>query len=395
MKKLTTYVLLIIILLSSFSTSMASSNAQPKEQAKPITKIKTEKNTFTINNSKKTVNVVTIDLNNPDIKIKAETANDSVVGAEDFQAMVNRKKPLAAINANYFDAYSTLETYGKIIKNGKISYLGGNKTVLWVTGNNKVDINQVDFTVKGYMDGIKEDKWNHQKGKMDYNSFVAWRVNNISQTTGDVTLYTPERGTTVNLNGGMLIEIKDNIITNITRLIYSAPTTPPTQPKLTTVNIPNNGYLLHYGETLIPNYDFDRFWIGRTIALEYHSSLDKEVEQQWIRPINSASSLISAGPYLVKESKIVLDPVAEGFTEAKITTNRAQRSAIGITKDNKLIMLTGSNLTLKELAEIMVSLGCDKAMNLDGGASSGLYAEGKIITNPGRKLKTVLMIYDK
>ena len=38
---------------------------------------------------------------------------------------------------------------------------------------------------------------------------------------------------------------------------------------------------------------------------------------------------------------------------------------------------------------------CNKAMNLDGGASSALYAKGKMITKPGRKLNTVLMVFNE
>lgn len=50
---------------------------------------------------------------------------------------------------------------------------------------------------------------------------------------------------------------------------------------------------------------------------------------------------------------------------------------------------------MDELAQGMISLGCDRAMNLDGGASSALYAKGRVITSPGRQLNTVLIIKDK
>jgi exopolysaccharide biosynthesis protein len=97
----------------------------------------------------------------------------------------------------------------------------------------------------------------------------------------------------------------------------------------------------------------------------------------------------------VQDGKIVFNPKTSGFTENKIIKDRGQRSAIGITKSNKLLLVTGSNLNMNELSKVMVELGAVKAMNLDGGASSGLYAKGNMITNPGRKLNTVLMIYNK
>ena len=38
-------------------------------------------------------------------------------------------------------------------------------------------------------------------------------------------------------------------------------------------------------------------------------------------------------------------------------------------------------LTLKELATLMLELGCEKAVNLDGGSSSTLFIKGDIINN--------------
>lgn len=43
----------------------------------------------------------------------------------------------------------------------------------------------------------------------------------------------------------------------------------------------------------------------------------------------------------------------------------------------------------------MSELGCVHAMNLDGGSSSALYGKDNIITAPGRKLNTMLMVIDE
>lgn len=57
----------------------------------------------------------------------------------------------------------------------------------------------------------------------------------------------------------------------------------------------------------------------------------------------------------------------------------AERSALGITHNNKIIILVTENtlITTTELAHIMQSppLKCDQALNLDGGSSSQLYAQ--------------------
>jgi exopolysaccharide biosynthesis protein len=89
-----------------------------------------------------------------------------------------------------------------------------------------------------------------------------------------------------------------------------------------------------------------------------------------------------------------VDPVSEGFSSEKILTYSMARSAVGVTKDNKLLLVTVNSATIGELAEIMKSLGAYNAMNLDGGASSGLYYKGSYLTTPGRELSNALVIYE-
>ncbi|MBN8828420.1 MAG: phosphodiester glycosidase family protein [Sphingobacteriia bacterium] len=39
-------------------------------------------------------------------------------------------------------------------------------------------------------------------------------------------------------------------------------------------------------------------------------------------------------------------------------------------------------MSLKELTDYLLTLKCDWAINLDGGGSSSMYYEGKIVNNP-------------
>ena len=45
-----------------------------------------------------------------------------------------------------------------------------------------------------------------------------------------------------------------------------------------------------------------------------------------------------------------------------------------------------------QFAQVMQVLGAREAMNLDGGASSGLVYEGKYLTKPGRALSNALVV---
>lgn len=101
---------------------------------------------------------------------------------------------------------------------------------------------------------------------------------------------------------------------------------------------------------------------------------------------------LQVGPRLLKDGKVSLNVKAEGFRDPKILTGGGARSALGITRDHKLILLTTGGATIPQLAEIMKQAGAYQAMNLDGGASSGLYYDGKYMTQPGRKISNALLI---
>ncbi|WP_077369450.1 phosphodiester glycosidase family protein [Anaerosalibacter sp. Marseille-P3206] len=532
MQKKKVFILVLTMVLMVSQVSMAKSNS-----------VGYEKKAVTINNQKKTVNVVTVDLNSSNVHLGVTISNDKIGGHEDFSSMIKRKKPVAAINANYFDAYKTLEPMGAILIDNKFQYLEGSPASMIVTNDGKVEIGQYKMGINGYINGFRENNWNNETQSMDYNLFKVWYVNNVPKDTSGVYIYTPARGSKIDLKGGIAIEVIENKVTKVTKNAKQA-------------SIPKNGYIIYYGNTKnFETYVDQRFKAGNTIELEYeileakekpqqkqepkankpkpsskqtklYGSINKQTKNYWsnekngmvfnlfnvwyinTNPIDSSGvylytpekgaslevegghavtvkdgkvssiafdvnkidipkngfviyfgkdaadknyiearfqvgytvdfyekptlkfdtkniiakavkdnaiaieektttkeepkaikqnnikSIISAGPYLVENGKAIYDPNKTGFKEDKITKNRGQRSAIGITQNNKLLLVTGSNINMKELSQIMVKLGAVSAMNLDGGASSALYANGKTITPAGRKLHTVLMVYE-
>ncbi|AET60069.1 hypothetical protein HPL003_16615 [Paenibacillus terrae HPL-003] len=101
---------------------------------------------------------------------------------------------------------------------------------------------------------------------------------------------------------------------------------------------------------------------------------------------------LQAGPRLVTNGKVSLNVKAEGFKDPKILTGGGARSALGITQDHKLILLTTGGATIPQLAQIMKQAGAYQAMNLDGGASSGLYYNGSYLTTPGRQISNAIIV---
>lgn len=105
---------------------------------------------------------------------------------------------------------------------------------------------------------------------------------------------------------------------------------------------------------------------------------------------------IGVGPKLVEAGRVSFSTstaMAEGFTEAKILSQSNARSAVGLTRDGKLLLVTTDSVKMPELAAVMLSLGAVEAMNLDGGASSGLWYDGAYVTKPGRAISNALLIF--
>lgn len=100
------------------------------------------------------------------------------------------------------------------------------------------------------------------------------------------------------------------------------------------------------------------------------------------------SEAIGGGPLLIRNGQINLNYEPELF-QTDITTSKAPRTAIGITADSILINMVvdgrqthSVGVTLQTLANMLSELGCTDAINLDGGGSSAMFADGKLINKP-------------
>lgn len=104
---------------------------------------------------------------------------------------------------------------------------------------------------------------------------------------------------------------------------------------------------------------------------------------------------LTCGPRLVKEGKVWLSPLSEGFRDSHVL-GVGSRCAVGFPESRQQLYLVTffNSLSLQKEAEIMKAIGCVEAMNLDGGASVGLAHKGKILVSPGRNLTNVIAVYD-
>lgn len=106
---------------------------------------------------------------------------------------------------------------------------------------------------------------------------------------------------------------------------------------------------------------------------------------------------IGGGPVLLQNGKVRITNNEEKRFAGKAINDKHPRTAMGYTKDGKLIILViegrnpnagGANLVQE--AQILMDLGCVEALNLDGGGSSCLLINGKETIKPSDKTQRAI-----
>jgi Phosphodiester glycosidase len=114
-------------------------------------------------------------------------------------------------------------------------------------------------------------------------------------------------------------------------------------------------------------------------------------------PPRPEGDLLQAGPLLVADGAIVFDGDEdhEGFTadvaqfDSDITVGRYPRAALGVSEewlvavacDGRRSNVDGG-LSMAELGKVMVEIGVERAINLDGGGSTTLVHRGHLLNRP-------------
>lgn len=161
---------------------------------------------------------------------------------------------------------------------------------------------------------------------------------------------------------------------------------------------PSVDWIYHFGNTVEDIYRFDN-------PLPYTSN-DQNPE-----PVPSQNDgtlyedifvAIGGGPVLIKNGEKNVTYNEEIFWGSGISgETRQPRTAVGYTADNHVIMLVAdgrqtisNGVTIDELADIMLQIGCVEAMNLDGGGSTQMGLEDSYINSPSeyRSVPTILAV---
>ncbi|MEZ5423140.1 MAG: phosphodiester glycosidase family protein [Pyrinomonadaceae bacterium] len=112
-----------------------------------------------------------------------------------------------------------------------------------------------------------------------------------------------------------------------------------------------------------------------------------------ITPANSKAveDIVGGVPSLIRDGKIDISWKEEKASKDFVET-RHPRTAVAKLKDNKVLLLTAdgrsdasAGIDLYDLAAFMLELGAVDALNLDGGGSTAMVLDGKVVNQPSDK----------
>lgn len=167
---------------------------------------------------------------------------------------------------------------------------------------------------------------------------------------------------------------------------------------LTYDNEPSIDWIYHFGNEISGIRKFDA-----PLAYEFDDAtpLPAPQESEGILYENLMVG-IGGAPILVKNSTPSITYNEEIMWGSGVgLSNRDPRTAVGFTNDNKIIFIVADGrqtqsegVSLVELADIMISLGCVEALNLDGGGSSQMAVKGAFINTPSetRNVPSILVV---
>ncbi len=295
-----------------------------------------------------------------DYDILPATASDNVLNRKaTVRSIANRTNSIVAINGGFFKPQTGVPL-GTLMIDKKI-YTGPiyDRVALGIFENG-FDVGRVQLNAK-IISGKQEIKIDNINQPRMLSSYVL-------AYTKDWGAYAP-----ASPRYGVQLRVEGNKITKASA---------------NSLAIPDNGYVI-----VGPKSKLEKLFGTQKVDIQIGTN------PKW----QNVKHIIGGGPYLVKDNEIFIDIKAERL---QAIGGRNPRTAIGYTKDNDLILIAadgreGSSigLTLYELAALMKSLGCTNAINLDGGGSTVMYVNGRIVNRPaqtgGIALSNALVISKK
>ncbi len=321
------------------------------------------------------INLLKLDLKK--VRLDVVHALDAAIGLEKTSSIASRHGAFAAINAGFFkmeglykgDPAGVLQIDGKLLSE---SY--SNRIALGIlNGKEKTEI---DF---GHLYG------NYIAGFGVDSEFTFSGVNR-ERKDDEIILYTPEfhRTTLTNATGTEIILSKCSRRCEKFEVFESKGSS----------LIPPDGFVVSIGKNAGEKSNNIIYIIKNEKILSQPAIVENVESQEKSNNLFSKKTedIVAGVPQLIKNSKIAITWQEEKIGKDFVET-RHPRTAVAKLKDGKFLMVTvdgrqagfSVGMNLNELAEFLLEIGATDAMNLDGGGSTTMFLDGKIINKPSDK----------
>jgi uncharacterized protein YigE (DUF2233 family) len=288
------------------------------------------------------INVLDVDLKNPNVQIRPIMAGESFNRLEEVKDQAQRVSAIAAVNGNYFKRDGT--PLGTLIMDGE--WISGpifNRTSFGITDDGRVLVDPVN------LHGVLETS------NADVPSVWVNNINQPRRTGAHVIAYTRRWGSSVQLayDGTLLaVDASGRIIDK--------------QPRM--VGIPYGGFVLSDSK----DSKIAQLNVGDLLSLSWQPA-----PSEWKRVVHA----VSGGPVLIRNGNLYVGLKDENFRKSWTGSHIHARTAIGVTADKHLLLATieGPH-TLWDVAKFLKKLGAVDALNLDGGGSTTMVVNGATVT---------------
>ncbi len=316
------------------------------------------------------INLLRLDLTK--VRLDVHHAFDKAIGVEPTSAIAKRHGAIAAINAGFF-------RLDKSAFAGDSAGVFGIDGKVWSDSNN----NRVAIKIKNSPNRTLVD-FLHPETHVTFAYFtdVIRPLSGVNRErrANEIVAYTPEFGEST---------LSDDLGTEIVFRNCAASCDIEVREKRGNSVIPRNGFVLSIGPegAEAPLVDFMKNEITRGdgntwVRLQVY--LDKTGTQTGI--LDATEDITNGVPQLIKGGKVDITWEREKASKSFVEM-RHPRTAVAKLKGGKFLMITvdgrqpgvSVGMTLQELADYLFSLGATDAINLDGGGSTTMFLDGKVV----------------
>jgi exopolysaccharide biosynthesis protein len=305
------------------------------------------------------ITVIDYSLDNERLSLKPVLAQGLVPGREDLADLIKKHQAIAGVNGGYFH-YSGRPLGLLYIDGELVSEPLYQRSSLLIDQNNNISFAQVDWQGELLIESaelkIDIDGVNRKAKKEEiivFNYFYGPRMSALDKDHYDIV---------VRDNRVLGIESKAGVQTAI----------------------PPDGFIIRFSAHRLDIKNNISELKDEKITLNYNFS-----------PNLTKKNIIHAvggGPRLLREGRIDINGQEENF-QNDILDGRSPRTAVALTEDNHLLLLTvdgrqsdlSVGISLEELAQTLKDLGAVEAINLDGGGSARMVIRGFTMSNPSEK----------